>query len=175
MAKKITVGNRLKTEINLEFALAMAELLKKYDDMKWMIIGAWRNEFDFLQGFLSAGRIIYTGFENELPALYKLCDIFINPIRTGGGGSVAMFIQQGGPAIISNSPSDILPFVGEENCINGGIKNMFEAVESIYLDRSLGEKLAERQKEKLMSPEFSVEKYVDCIVSLRKKCTDKLG
>lgn len=171
----VTVGNRLKTEINLEFALAMAELLKKYDDMKWMVIGAWRNEFDFLQGFLSAGRIIYTGFEDELPALYKLCDIFINPIRTGGGGSVAMFIQQGGPAIISNSPSDILPFVGEENCINGGIKNMFEAVESIYLDRSLGEKLAERQKEKLMSPEFSVEKYVDCIVSLRKKCTDKLG
>lgn len=170
----VTVGNRLTTEINLEFASKMAVLLSKYSNIKWMIIGIWRNEFDCLHEFLHVGRIIYTGFENELPALYKLCDIFVNPIRSGGGGSIAMFIQQGGPAIISNTPSDILPFVGEENCVNGGIEEMFAAVEKIYHNRSLGKVLAERQKEKLMSQKFSVENYVDTIISLRKKCTNNL-
>lgn len=165
----VTVGNRLKTDITLDFAREMASLLNRHENIKWLVVGAWRNEYEFLKDFFIKRRIICTGFVNELPALYRICDVFLNPIRSGGGGSVAMFIQMGLPAIISSKPSDILPFVGVENCVKGDLKSMFEAVERIYYDKKSGQELAKRQKENLMNYKFTVESYANSVLALRKK------
>lgn len=92
----ITVGERLQSEMSNELAEQMCELMCSDNKVKWLIVGC--NEFPYINRNykdLISRNVIFIGYENDLPGLYGICDIYLNPPRTGGGSSVAWAAQQG--------------------------------------------------------------------------------
>lgn len=154
----ITVGNRLEFELTEEVQQGMRELLDCNRDMKWILVGNINNKFEYLQDLENRKQLIYWGYENNLTALYKMCDIYLDPPRSGGGGSVAGAVQTGLPAVVSKVPSDILPFIGAENAAddwNGELKLVLE----LYHSKVKRKKLAKSQQASLRSDRFKIENF----------------
>ena len=104
----ITVGNRLTYEISNELAEQMCQLIRQNRSIKWIIVGC--SELSFVKSKhedLIGTYIIFIQYETDLPGLYKICDIYLNPVRTGGGFSIVWAMQQGLALVSSLCESDI--------------------------------------------------------------------
>lgn len=167
----VTVGNRLNTEIDYNLVLKMVNLLSKNKNFIWVLVGAFKGIYEELKPLYLDKRVITLGAVKDLPFVYSMCDVFLNPIRQGGGGSVAMFVQMGKPAIVNNITSDIRPFIGIENCISGSYDDMLLAVERVYKDPVFAKNLADNQRSKLMGEEFSPASFAKTIIESGKKIT----
>lgn len=163
----ITVGNRLEHEISHSLMHEMSKILDKYSNIKWILVGPAFSISEQFNKYIKNRQIILWGYERELPSLYAICDCFLNPPRVGGGGSIACFVQMNKPAIVANIPSDILPFIGQENTINYiNDESYINIVLKIYNDKKYGEALAENQKKNLMRYELTPENFINQIINL---------
>lgn len=159
----VTVGNRLAYELKEDFIQEATNLLKENEKLKWIIVGPAVKIYSCMKKYLKNKQIILISYENELAALYNICDVFLNPIRVGGGGSIALAVQYGLVATVSNKTSDILPFLGKENCLDGGNKEIFDFIRRIMNDKNLYLEISEKMKSNLLSEKFSTSAYVDII------------
>ena len=80
--------------------------------------------------------------------LYKICDVYVNPIRMGGGTSIAWAMRQGLPIAILDVPADIVPRIGRENLIKGGYKELAEYLRTLYLKPDVREKIGKKMIER---------------------------
>lgn len=117
----VTVGNRLEYELKQDFIDAICGEIKNSEMLKWVIIGissvTYINEkYDEL---IKKKKIEYITYEKDLPALYKIVDVYLNPDRIGGGISVAWAMMEGIPVITLDSALDGCNWVGRENAIQG--------------------------------------------------------
>ena len=113
----ITVGNRLAYEISNELAEQMCELICNTKYIKWLIVGC--TELSLIKTRyknLIGENIVFISYETDLPGLYGICDIYLNPKRTGGGYSIGWAMQQGLALVSPVCGGDI-----ETRCI--GINN----------------------------------------------------
>ena len=126
----ITVGNRLDAEMDKEFIDYITKFIMDNTDVKWFIVGG-RN-IPYIQekfSHLLKDKIIKIKYEDDLPALYRICDVYINPRRKGGGISIAMAMKEGLPVVLAKNSLDGVSYVGIENAVN----NMNEYL--LLLDR----------------------------------------
>jgi glycosyltransferase involved in cell wall biosynthesis len=110
----ITVGNRLDGEMSNEFCDIVAGVLEAEPRAAWIIVG--KAEFGYLnQQYpeLALKQIIFIDYEEDLASLYKLCDIFVNPFRKGGGFSVALAMQCALPVVTLGYINDAASYVGD--------------------------------------------------------------
>lgn len=163
----ITVGNRLEYEISDVLFKEMFKLLDNNDNIKWILVGSKPAIDNTLRKYLISEKIILWGYERELPSLYAICDCFFNPPRIGGGGSIACFIQMDKPAVIANMPSDILPFIGQENTIDyTNDESYINILLRICNDEKYGTALAKNQKKNLMRYDLTPEYFIKQIIDL---------
>lgn len=163
----ITVGNRLEHEISDVLFKEMFKLLDNNDNIKWILVGSKPAIDNTLRKYLISKKIILWGYERELPSLYAICDCFFNPPRIGGGGSIACFIQMDKPAVIANMPSDILPFIGQENTIDyTNDESYINILLRICNDEKYGTALAKNQKKNLMRYDLTPEYFIKQIIDL---------
>ncbi len=158
----VTVGNRLDYEITPKIQADMRELLESNSNIKWILVGRMSNPLKEMSALIAAKRVRKWGYENNLSALYKMCDLYFDLPRSGGGGSTACAVQAGLPALIINMASDILPFLG----VNTSVESWEDELKSLIKmskNRSIGKKLALVQRKNLMSSEWSIEHYCDVI------------
>lgn len=158
----VTVGNRLDFELTQEIQEGMRDLLQCNRNLRWILVGRITSDFSILQEEQKRRQVVKWGYENNLSALYKMCDLYLDLPRSGGGGSVAFAVQVGVPAIIMNMPSDILPFLGEENSVNSWKeerKALLEAMESKIYCR----KLLKRQQQSLASEKWSITHFGEVV------------
>lgn len=160
----ITVGNRLSHELSVPFLCGMADLLAQNPQLKWILVGANLPKSRQMKNLLESGQVCDWGFERNLARLFRMCDAYINPPRVGGGGSIAMAIQVGLPAVISDITSDILPFVGAENCVHGGIEELLEFSAKLSRDPNLCRITAENMRSNLLDTQFSCGNFVDILL-----------
>lgn len=91
----VTVGSRLDTEIAPPWSGRMAAFVAAHSEVHWLLIGVRAGT---VPPHVAPHPRIYT-----LPAQLKLetwlaaCDIYVNPPRIGGGGTVATAMEQGLP------------------------------------------------------------------------------
>lgn len=91
----ITAGFRLNTEITAPWSTRMWDFVDTHFDTHWVLMGVPTGES--LPGLRSHPRIHLLPPHTVLQAWLALADIYVNPPRIGGGGSVAMAMEQGLP------------------------------------------------------------------------------
>ena len=158
----VTVGNRLIYELTEEIQKDMYELLKNLNNVRWILVGNIHSDLPILKELINSRKVIKWGYEKNLDALYRMCDIYMNLPRSGGGGSVAYAVQVGIPALISNTPSDILPFLGEENSAASWKeeqKMLLKAMDS----EGFRKKLLFKQQKNLKDDKWKIENFVNIL------------
>lgn len=162
----VTVGNRLAVDMDHEFLGIMCDVLEKSDSIKWVIVGLNGVNQYILHPFrklIEIGKIIIIAYEEDLAALYQICDIYVNPFRLGGGISGAIAMNQQLPVVSLKNFGDVSVYVGEEDCVE---KQMFkDEIMKLYLDREYRFKKGEKMKSRI-ERDFGMEKAVYEIISL---------
>lgn len=92
------VGGRLDTEVGDEFTESLIELLKRNDTICIVFAG----QFNGYEKFKSKHNVLqnqtrFVGFQDDIMAIYELCDGYLNPPRTGGGTSAVEAMYKGLP------------------------------------------------------------------------------
>lgn len=100
----ITAGFRLEHEIKPEWAARMLQLMSRHPQVVWLVIGG---EGKLPNALLQAapGRVRALATRSDLSGILRICDIYVNPPRMGGGLSVAEAMAEG-LAVASLAGSD---------------------------------------------------------------------
>ncbi len=107
------VGNRLDSEIDLEFVAVMQRILEKSSAAAFAIIGEVEKVKNYFTELIFSGRVFYLGFCNDLVGTYGIMNLYMNPRRMGGGYSAMMALAAGIP-VISLPECDVAEHVGKE-------------------------------------------------------------
>lgn len=144
----VTVGERLSSEVDIGLVKSMEKVMQKKKDMYWILVG----DIDVKKNLIGIedeihNRIRVLIYEGDLPALYQLCDVFLNPDRVGGGFSIMFAMQQG--VVIAALKKNLYggaARVGEEELIDGGYEELCGYVEELYDLPELLEETKERMR-----------------------------
>lgn len=115
----ISVGNRIGMELTKDFIDVICERLLTKKNIKWLIAGGTSDYLSqqYLE-LLKLNKIVYIPYEDDLPALYQICDVYLSPRRRGGGTSVFWAMYYGLPIAQAKSPqADAIAILGEENVL----------------------------------------------------------
>lgn len=165
----ITVGNRLIYELDDSFLINIKELLRSNSQIRWIVVGNnlgehFLNEMSY---YIDNGQVIAWGFEDDLVALYRLCDVYINPERMGGGGSIVMAMKMGMPVAMTKKATDITAVIGLKNCVEDYADMMRYIVELVN-----SEELRKRKSDVMLQmvnrEEISFKGFADRIVMAYK-------
>lgn len=159
----VTVGNRLDAEMSEDFIDKVVGFLNQHPDCCWLIVGPRKSTY-LHNRWLSvmSQKILLVDFEPDLPALYKLCHVYLNPIRSGGGISIAMAMAAGLPVVISSHPSDGLFWTGEENGAGYEMKNLVQEMELLYQDSAYRQRKGVDMQER--SRQMTMEKAIKYLI-----------
>lgn len=130
----VTVGTRLNSEMSQEFIDIVCKRVLEQSELKWLIVGS-KSEYlsDTYQKCLDEHKIIYIPYEDDLPALYKICDVYLNPKRQGGATSFfwAMYDM---PLAMVRMNCDMVGVVGSENMIDGTYEKLMDYILELKQD-----------------------------------------
>lgn len=100
----VVVGNRLSQEIDKAFLNLCHNLLKKSTRNYIFFVGDSLNMPTLLEKnqLTQTGRAISFDFQQDLRSFYELCDVYLNPFRSGGGVSAQMAIADHIPVVALN-------------------------------------------------------------------------
>jgi len=90
----VTVGYRLDTEIVPPWSGQMAAFVAAHAQVHWLLIGVAAGKAPELP---ANSRIHMVPAQSNVASWLAACDVYVNPPRVGGGGSVAEAMEQGLP------------------------------------------------------------------------------
>ncbi len=97
----LVVGQRLKTELEPGFCQVCQRLLEA--DPRARVIFAGTDDLDLLlhfpEGLVTNKAVQNIGFQQDLPAISAMSDVYLNPKRSGGGTSSQTAIINGLPVV----------------------------------------------------------------------------
>lgn len=146
----ITVGGRLNMEMSEDFVDSICEKLMKEPNLKWLVVGS-QNEYLTANypGCLKEGKILYIPYEEDLMALYQICDAYVNPERSGGAVSIFWAMCSGLPVLLlSTYASEALPWIGFENTAGKTYGQMMEHALLLSRDHELYRKTSGRFRQR---------------------------
>ncbi len=122
---------------DISFYKTMINILKSNSNYIWIIIGSTIPDFFIKENsnLFTSKRIIDWGFEKNLDSLYKICNVFINPNKTGGSGTIAIAAQQHLPIVLTKYPCDAMRWIKEENCL-AGYEQYEKEIFNLYNDKN---------------------------------------
>lgn len=89
----VTAGFRLDTEIAAPWSAQMLAFVDAHPDVHWLLIGVPNGQPP--GGLPRHPRIHCVAPQSQLAPWLAMCDIYANPPRMGGGGALAMAMEQG--------------------------------------------------------------------------------
>lgn len=167
----VTVGNRLKYEMDSDFVETIKGTLEQNPKYRWIIVGNdLSEEFNKAANeLINAGQIKLWGFEEDLIALYKICNVYINPNRMGGCGSMELAMMLKIPIALTDFPSDILPVIKRKNCCGSHYEDIVWYLEKLYTMPLFYRVESEKFYRLRQRRELSMEHYVDVIIKAYRK------
>lgn len=110
------IGNRLDSDMSDEFILLMDKILMK-QKAHFLIIGEVKDVERIKKGVSQSENLHFTGSPRQAALIMKLCDIYCNPRRNGGGRSSFEALVQGVP-VITLKYGDVYYTCGEEFAVD---------------------------------------------------------
>ena len=137
----IVVGARLDEEVTPEFLEMLDGIIE--DGMYLGFLG----RFSCFESYLSKypklkAHASYFGFANDILSRLEVCDLYINPERTGGGTSCVEAMYKGVPVVTLNH-GDVAVNAGEEFCV-GTYADMREKIMEYYTDPQYYKEMSEK-------------------------------
>lgn len=115
----VVVGNRLDAEVDAAFLALLERVLDAVPQGEVLFAGT----VDALPGRLAASRhaarLRCLGHVERIGALLRICDVFLNPQRVGGGGSAAQALASGLP-ILAFDGGDVASIAGPGFLVGDG-------------------------------------------------------
>ena len=146
----ITVGGRLNTEMSKEFIDTVCEKVLSCPNVKWLILGS-ENEYlsERYRSLVDKRQIVYISYENDLPAFYQICDVYLNPKRQGGATSIfwAMYHI---PIAMMRTTCDMAEVIGLENMIDGTFDQVMDYVLELKQDSNFYTKERNRFRQRAL-------------------------
>lgn len=90
------VGNRLDEEMDAPFIRTMQDIVRKDGRCRFMIIGSCHRDFSACS---LEGKVKNLGYQEDLTGVLASADLFLNPVRAGGGGSAVRAVSVDVPVI----------------------------------------------------------------------------
>jgi glycosyltransferase involved in cell wall biosynthesis len=157
----VTVGNRLNADLSGDFIDLIASFILEKDNVVWILVGPKKipyvmNEY---KNLIHNKKIIKIDYEEDLLSLYEICDVYINPVRNGGAGSVVIAMQSGIPSIVEKKSQDSVFVIGRENCVDNDKEAYINELEKLYSDIKYRKDKGELMK-KIITNKQSWGKYI---------------
>lgn len=139
----IVVGARLNHEMTDTFLGMLEEILQ--GDMYVGFLGEFDKYEERMAKFPNLrAHSSYFGFCDDILSRIELCDLYINPIRKGGGTSSVEAMFQGVP-VVTVDYGDVSINAGKEFCVKN-YKEMQEKIFQYYRDREYYKLMSEKAK-----------------------------
>ncbi|MNN40462.1 Glycosyl transferases group 1 [compost metagenome] len=101
-----------------EFTSSLDGLLINNPNVRLAIVGNFDNYDRVIQQYTGLKQqSIFIGYQKDLSAVYTMCDIYLNPPRSGGGTSAAEALYMGVP-VLTYPLGDVSYIARERNYIN---------------------------------------------------------
>ncbi len=107
----VTVGNRLGVDMDQAFVDGTAGLVAANPHVRWALVGGLQDFWIDAFGQVLGEQFLHIPYEQDLPGLFGLTDIFVNPFRAGGGTSAITAISQGTQVLTRADVGDVGAFV----------------------------------------------------------------
>lgn len=107
----VVVSNRLDAEVDAGFLMLLERLLDAVPRAQVLFAGVAEALPDRLAQSRHADRLRCLGYVERVDGLLGVCDLYLNPRRTGGGASAAQALAAGVPAL-SFPGGDVASVVG---------------------------------------------------------------
>lgn len=95
----VIVGNRLDVEADAAFVALVDDVLDRCPQAVAVFVGTVESLQSRLTAARNAARLVSVGHVNDIRALYRRTDVFLNPPRQGGGGSAAIALGEAVPVV----------------------------------------------------------------------------
>lgn len=167
----VTVGIRLRGEISERFVDMIAEVLRENSNAKWYLIGLKELKvIDEKYNYLVDKQIFYIYYEEKLGEFYNLCDIYLNPLRDGGGFSMAEAIVNDVPIVTHIQSSAGKHYCGQKQCVNSDIEYI-EEMKSMIENKEYRKNKLDLQKENLKK--FEYHGIINKLIGFIEKAKDR--
>lgn len=111
------VGFRLNADVTPEFINMLESILN--ENIKVAFLGGFQDVDKVINKHpMLAENAYFLGHREDVLAVIENCDIYVNPIRKGGGTSSVEALSKGLP-VIATYYGDVATNVGENFCVNG--------------------------------------------------------
>jgi len=143
----ITTGFRLEHEISGEWAARMLELLASERAVCWLLVGGEGKMPPALRR-AAPDRVRVLPTRKDVIGILRLCDIYVNPPRMGGGISIAEAMAEGIPvaAFAGSDGGDKIGSLALDN-MEAYVERLAGLTQAPGLRATMGEKLRRRFEE----------------------------
>jgi len=169
----VTVGNRLSFELSEELILRFCGLIETANNIKWLCVGC--NDLPHMakkHECLVNKNVFFIEYEDDLPGLYGICDMYVNPMRVGGGTTIAWAMQQG-LAIVSPLGADAGEvLLGKANSLKNE-NDIVPYIEKLAKDRGLLENIKARSKEIVSG--WNLQAHIGALVKVMDELAENIN
>lgn len=138
------IGGRLDYEITKEFATMINSL--KNTKILVTFIGGFRNYAEFAQQMGIDEKSMFLGFQEDMLAVLENIDLYINPLRQGGGTSAVEALFKGIP-VVTLPYGDVAANVGDDFCVQD-YEQMVQKINEYVEDSNFYTKMAKKAKKR---------------------------
>ena len=165
----VTVGNRLKYDLNNKYIDVMCHEIENNEALKWVIVGVSSIQYIDIKykKLVKNKKIEYIKYEDDLMALYKIVNAYLNPDRVGGGLSIKWAMQSKLPVITLDIVSDGREWVGKENSIKGDYNALMDELRKLMYDKEYY--IYKKQKMLEKTKEWSNGAYINNFIEILDK------
>lgn len=167
----VTVGNRLDVDMSREYIDMVCSFIQSRRDAFWLLVGP--KEIVYIKDYypkLVGRQIIFIDFEDDLAALYEVCDVYLNPYRPGGGFSAAMAMNQGLPVLTNRDQSDVAVYVGADDAAESQLTYLEQLVR-IYQEPAYRKEMGERMRKRI-AEKYNFRAATEELVSFFRMASD---
>ena len=166
----VTVGHRLKYEMDEPFLETICGFLAGRPSVKWIIVGNDLGEdvYRIAGEMIDSGQIRPWGIEDDLVALYGICDVYLNPNRVGGTGSIKLAMEMEIPIAVTDFISDTVSLIGKENCCGSSYQDLIEYIDRLHHNPGFYADEGEKAYQTLQREELTLAHYIGTVLQAYK-------
>lgn len=154
------VGARLNVEVRDDFCQMLNEIVS--DKIEVAFAGNFENYDEVTDKFSNLKAYSYhVGYIEDLPSFSDICDLYINPIRKGAGGSILEMMEHGVPAITTEY-GDAASNAGPDFWVKD-YQEMQQLILKYYTDKEFYREKVEQAKRRTAQVVDNSEAFMDII------------